>query len=77
MARPRQIAEPQKETKSSEKYASISNATDESGASYKRESTVASVSNVGMNKEDSRSFTPQMTSQLSETGMMRKNFENF
>ena len=75
--KPKPIAEPQRESNSSEKYASISNPTDESGGAYKRESTVASVSNVGMKKEDSRSFTPQINSQITEVEMMRKNFENY
>ena len=39
-------------SKSAQKYANISNNLDESGDAYKRESSVASVSNVGMNREN-------------------------
>jgi hypothetical protein len=55
-------------SKSAQKYSNISNNTDETGDAYARESTVASVSNVGMNRENSRP-----TSEL----VMRENFENF
>ena len=77
LTRPKTSLETEQESKSSQKYASITNATDEAGDAYKRESTIASVSNVGMNRENSRSFTPSLVdSQKTETNMMRKNFEN-
>ncbi len=66
------------ESNSSQKYANITSSTEDGGDSFKRESSVASASNVAMNKENSRSFTPSMgDSQPSDINQMRKNFENF
>ncbi len=61
-------------SKSSQKYTNISNNTDLTGDAYNRESTVASVSNIGMNRENTR--TNSATFNLNESLAMRKNFEN-
>lgn len=77
LARPKASLDTEAESKSSQKYATISNATDETGDSYKREASVASVSNVGMNKENQRAFTPHMAGPNKDyEASMRKNFEN-
>lgn len=59
---------------SSQKYSNISKPTDDLGENYRRESTVASVSNVGFN--GSRSETPRTESRVSTANLMRRDFEN-
>ena len=59
-----------------QKYTNITKQVDESGDAYKRESTVASVSNVGVSGE-TRAFTPATNeSRASTANFMRQNFEN-
>ena len=57
-----------------QKYTSITKQVDESGDAYRRESTVASISNVGF-QGDSRATTPLLSSRQ-KTELMKENFEN-
>lgn len=56
------------------KYTNITKQVDESGDAYRRESTVASISNVGF-QGDSRATTPLLSSRQ-KTELMKDNFEN-
>lgn len=59
-----------------QKYSNIIKQVDESGDYYKRESTVASISNVGVTGE-TRAFTPTTNeSRASTANIMRQNFED-
>jgi hypothetical protein len=63
-------------SESSQKYTSISKSSDESGESYKRESTVASVSNLGV--VGPRGQTPggnDPKEEISTSEVAKKNFE--
>jgi hypothetical protein len=74
MALPRPKSEAKIETKSSEKYATKN---DDASEVYKRESSVASASNIGMDGKD-RAFTPNLNrSDTSHSEMIKKNFGDF
>lgn len=59
---------------SGEKYSNITKPIEEYEKNYKRETSIASVSNVEFN--GSRSETPMTESRISTAKSMRKNFES-
>lgn len=75
VSKPKAIEQKQENTNNNlgQKYSNISKPVDEIGENYTRESTIASVSNVGFN--GSRSETPISEPRSSTANLMRKDFD--